>query len=80
MCDGCAARPKGKDEDYCPDHRERAGLGRASLDTTGSRWIDARFPGRCKEPKCGAAISQGDRVLYLPAEKGVLCEECGENI
>jgi hypothetical protein len=40
------------------------------------RWINARFPGRCKE--CGRAIKRGDRAYYYPLTKSILCAEpCG---
>ena len=74
MCPNCSARPKGKDEDYCPDHRERAGLGKPEpkFDMEGARFISARYDGRCKA--CRVEVNAGDQVFYMPREKGVLCE------
>lgn len=82
ICKVCAARPKGKDEDYCPDHRERAGLGtKRSLDLDGARWLnEAKYANRCLTQSCNTQIEVGDRCFYLPAERGVLCEECGEGV
>jgi len=76
MCPNCSARPQGKDEDYCPDHRERAGLGKPEpkFNLEGSRMIAARYDGRCKA--CHVEIGAGDDVLYMPQEKAVLCEPC----
>lgn len=81
ICRQCSARPKGKDEDYCPDHRERAGLGPPlRLDLEGARWIRAKYDGRCLMMRCGVAIEAGDEVLYLPNERGVLCDDCGKGV
>lgn len=82
ICVMCTARPKGKDEDYCPDHRERAGLGsvaKRELDLDGARWLSAaKYANKCLTLSCNTRIEVGDRCFYLPAERGVLCEECGE--
>lgn len=84
ICLSCTARPKGKDEDYCPDHRERAGLGsvaKRELDLSGARWLrEAKYANRCLTQSCNASVQVGDRCFYLPAERGVMCEECGENV
>ena len=81
ICRTCTARPKGKDEDYCPDHRERAGLGPAMrLDLDGARWIKAKYDGRCLMMRCNEVIEAGDHVLYAPNERGVICEGCGEGL
>lgn len=76
MCPNCSARPKGKDEDYCPDHRERAGLGKPApkFDIEGALFISARYDGRCRA--CHVELCAGDQVFYMPSEKGVLCEPC----
>lgn len=89
LCDRCAAH-KDPDEDYCPDHRERAGLGpsasvaayRAQLEakerraTLPPRWIEhARYAGKCRE--CLRLISSGERILYF-SDRGCLCADCGK--
>lgn len=83
ICTTCSARPKGKDEDYCPDHRERAGIGamaQRDFDLNGARWLnEAKYANRCLTASCNNRVEVGDRCFYLPAERGVLCEECGEN-
>jgi hypothetical protein len=41
-------------------------------------WIAAKFPGKCAECEC--EVLQGDRVLYVPTERRVYCEECGNEM
>lgn len=44
-------------------------------------WIKARYPGKCRE--CGCDISEGEEILYLPADKNpseVYCRSCGNDL
>lgn len=81
-CKACAGS-KGN-FDYCPDHRQRAGLPpkpKVELDLADARWLDeARYPGHCATPTCNHSIEEGERCLYLPRARKVLCETCGEGL
>lgn len=80
ICKRCAASNGGFD--YCPDHRQRAGLGPApKLDLSGARWLErAKYDGSCVMMRCGAAVEAGSRCLYVPSERAVTCEPCGEEL
>ena len=39
-----------------------------------SRWIRAKYHGRCH---CGKEINPGDRAMYYPTGKRIACTRCG---
>ena len=39
-------------------------------------WINARYSGSCSQ--CQAEIKKNARIFYYPANRAILCEECGE--
>jgi len=41
------------------------------------RWIEAKYGGLCSQ--CGAELHPGDRILYWPRTRTVMCEKCGES-
>lgn len=46
-----------------------------------SYWINSRYNGKCHECECD--ISEGDRILYCPNDRGyaeVYCRPCGEDM
>jgi hypothetical protein len=78
ICGQCAGRKGGFD--YCPDHRERAGVPLPALDFEGARWLDCtRYAANCAMPNCNVRVEEGERSLYLPKERKIVCEECGES-
>lgn len=80
VCTACvASKPCGSDsEDYCPDHRERAGFP-ALIWREDCRWLErARYGGACLHRGCPEVIEPGQfRVLYFPARGRVMCNSCG---
>jgi hypothetical protein len=40
------------------------------------RWITTRHPGECAE--CKSELSRGKRAYYLPRNRTIFCETCGE--
>lgn len=80
-------------ESFCPQHRERAGLGptertarmrlarkrRAERLARPPRWIPSAYrPGVCKVETCRRETRAGERILYFP-DRTIMCEACGLN-
>ena len=78
VCASCRAH-RDPDEDYCPDHRERAGFP-PLIKREKCYWTnkaDGVLRRDCLHQGCEAAISYGNRVLYFPLRRRAMCEACG---
>jgi hypothetical protein len=78
----CSLCRRSKDGgDYCPDHRERAGIVE-KIKREPCQWI--ALPCELKNPKClhnGCVeeLSQGDRALFFPRRARAMCVPCGQS-
>ena len=77
------------DEDYCPDHAERAGLKPSASPTTEARTAlralqlkpmrdGCRFPGACL--LCGAYLERKSVCWFSVEKRRLVCENCGGEI
>lgn len=77
VCSRCRAHRE-PDEDYCPDHRERAGFARLLVREV-CVWLgEARFSGKCVHRGCERVVAAGERALWFPERRRLMCEECGD--
>jgi hypothetical protein len=78
LCGNCRAKGPGQDEDYCPDHRTRAGL---KLKRETCSWTNGAEPllrRDCLHAGCQEVVEYGARVLYFPLRRRAMCASCGE--
>lgn len=80
ICAECGVHRE-PDEDYCPDHRERAGFGPPLLKREVCRWETApRIVNRkCLRESCSTILNADDRVLYFPRRSRGMCQGCGDH-
>lgn len=77
LCGVCRTH-RDPDEDYCPDHRARAGFASAPKREL-TAWLDeARFSSKCVHKGCETVVKEGERALWFPERQRLMCEDCGE--
>lgn len=77
LCGACRWHVE-PDEDYCPDHRARVGAP-PLVRREECVWLDgAKYEGKCLRAGCGRKVEVGERCLYFPERRRVMCEPDGE--
>lgn len=78
LCRGCRGHIE-PDEDYCPDHRQLAGLP-PLVKREECRQVTAPLivNQKCLRESCSVLISADEPVLYFPRRRRAMCAACGE--